>query len=200
MSRFKALASFLAKNNIAHVVVAGRPVAPVFGREQYENLRIKPNNKNQAAPNWLMFLKRFGIKSVPKEISGVDAGAFRYKYHSADNTICLWTQHRPDQNPTNTGFAGKTVLRVDETSDFKFGAIRSALVKISNVPPAFRRMTKDELRSLVNQLANTSNAQNDVKHLQEDLLDHDSALEMLDDSYSDFEDLGKAYKSVRKKQ
>lgn len=200
MSKFKALALFLAKNNIAHVVVAGRPVAPVFGREQYDSLRIKTNNKNQATPNWLVFLKRFNIKSVPKEISGIDAGAFRYKYHNADNTICMWTQHRPDQNPTNTGFAGKTVLRVDESSDFKFGAIRSALVKISNVQPTFKRMTKEELRSLVSQLANSINAQKDVTDIQKDLLDHDSAMEMLDDSYSDFEDLGKAYKSVRKKQ
>lgn len=198
MKSLEVISAFLVRKDIKHIVVSARNPAPVFGREQYQALRIKPNNKNQAAPNWLAFIKRFNIKPVPKELSGIDAGAFRYKYHNNDNTVCIWTQERPDQNPLNPGYAGKTVLRVDETSDFKFGAIRSALVKISNVPPAFKRMTKEELRSLVHQLTSTQTNQAEVKHLQEELLDHDSALDALDDKYSDFADFGQAYKETRK--
>jgi hypothetical protein len=199
MKSLEAVSAFLTKNNIKHIVVAGRNPAPVFGREQYEALKIKPNSKNQAAPVWHAFLRRFEILVVPKELQGIDAGAFKYKYHSRDNTICIWTQERPDQNPINPGNAGKTVVRVDDHSDFKFGALRSALVKISNVRPQYKRMTKQELSEMVQQLARQgTQSQKEVENLHEELLDHDSTLSLISDDYSDFEDLGKKYKEARK--
>lgn len=121
----QAISAHLSIHGIDHIVVAA-PYAPVGGRERFQKLVVNKDRNGASAGIWLDFLRKFGIKSVPERLSGVHAGAFKYQYSNPAHTVCVWTQERPDQNPERPGYAGVTVLRVEDNSPYKFGKIRSA--------------------------------------------------------------------------
>lgn len=192
----QVLSKHLSLRGIDHIVVAA-PLAPVGGRERFQKLIIKQDRNGACSGIWFDFLRKFGIKTVPEKLSGFHAGAFSYQYSNPSHSICIWTQERPDQNPLRPGYAGVSVLRVEDNAPHKFGKIRSALVQISNIPPTRKRMTKEELRGLVTQLQAQPNAV-DTTDIEDEIAEHDSALDALDDSeFSDFADFGRAYNDKR---
>lgn len=164
-----------------------------YGRERYQTLRIKLNSRNQASENWLTFLRKFGIQVKPEVLDRINGGSFRYQYSNRNKSICIWTQHRPDQNTVRPGSAGTTVVRVEETSSVPFGKVRSALVGVSNIPPKFTRMTRDQLHELSDQLVHQNNPVT-----VSDLVPHTKALDEMEDSKFDtLEDFGKHYQERR---
>jgi len=196
MASLKALSKVLDTHGVDHIVVAA-PSAPTEGRERFGKLVVKTDRYGAASSIWLGFLKKFGILPTPLVLQGVHAGAFRYQYCNKAKSICIWTQERPDQNPNNPGLAGIAVLRVDASSHVPFGKIRSALRSISNISPTRKRMTKDELRRLADQLKAQPKPL-DVTDIEDEMDEHDSALDALDDSeFVDFEDFGRAYQEKR---
>lgn len=164
-----------------------------YGRERYQELRIKLNNRNQASENWLKFLRKFSLQVKPEALDRINGGIFRYQYSNRDKSICIWTQHRPDQNTIRPGSAGTAVVRVEETAPVPFSKVRSTLVKTSNVPPTFTRMSRGQLRELSNQLVNQSNPVT-----VSDLVPHAKVLDdMEDSSFDTLEDFGKHYQERR---
>lgn len=160
-----------------------------YGRERYKSLRINLNSKNQASETWLKFLRLFKINTVPVKLDQINGGLFRYQYSNANKSICIWTQHRPDQNTIRPGHAGTVVVRVEDNSTVPFGKLRSALVRISNVPPLFTRMTSEQTQDLAMQLQDQPDPVN-----TQDLIKHESTLKDLNDSrFSSFDDFGLQY-------
>ena len=189
MLTLASLSRHLRLCGIDHVVIAARPHSPTYGRERFANIKIKLNRDGQATPAWYKFLHDFGIKTIPTQLVGIDAGAFSCAYANNNRSITIWTEFRPDQNTITPGRAGITILRVDDNSPHKFGKIRSALVKISNAEPMHKRMTKDELHELQHHLSKGPNSIINPKDQEE----HEEILDQLGDTkYKDFASLQKA--------
>lgn len=196
MVTLQALSKQLQINGINHiyVVVAGRPTASVYGREQFQKLSVKVNAAGQAGEIWLNFLRSFGIRTVPTALDPVNGGVFRYQYSNPKHSICIWTVSRPDQNPLRPGYAGTVVVRCDDNAPYAFGKVRSALVRISNIAPKYVRMTKQETMKLAEQLQ----GQADPVQVN-DLTEHSRTLTELEDSrFSSLEDFGTKYHVTKK--
>jgi len=85
-----ALSHQLKLNGHDHdMVIAGRPTASVYGREQFHKLSVKLNASGQASENWLGFLRGCGIKTTPTTLDPVHGGIFRYQYSNLNHSICI---------------------------------------------------------------------------------------------------------------
>ena len=147
----RATAKMLEDAGVAfQVVIAGRAPAPIYGREYFNDVRIKLNSKNQAGPAWMSFLRKAGLKTVPYEYKATwEGGVFRYRYTNSSKTIYVFTQGRPDvaEYGKPAGWAGDVVVLVTDESNIRFGVVRSALVASSRtgVPKSRSRRTRDQM-------------------------------------------------------
>lgn len=172
MSNMKALKVILLRSNVPHISVSGRVVtskvaSPTSGFEIFNNVKLKKTTKTNSE-NFANFCSKFGIIATSRDLADRSIyGEFHFEFKNRNGNIALWTQYHPvyDNGPkVKQGYLGKVALKVEDSSHFKFGAIRTALRNATEgIEPVFTKLTKSEIHTefiaLINETLNERNAQ-----------------------------------------
>ncbi len=168
--RSMSLSQVLARVNIPHVVVLGarlgRPLAGTTGFEIFTNLRLNQKRTVTFGDLFRRFCKSFRISTEAVELPN-DSIHTPYKFSFTNNSgsIILWTERHPVYDK---GDIGQAFLKVEPTSQFKFGAIRSGLKTVSNIKPSYTKVTKDdvyrELALMLNEKPDEVNPTSEQEH------------------------------------
>ena len=139
----------LAIANLPHIVVRTRKLSQ--GSEVFDDVRLIQRPRTSYGASFASFCREFKLSVVPEILEdNVIYGQYRYAFANRTGSIVVWTQFdplhvQPHEPASQAGRLGDVFIRVESNSPVTFGKLRSGFRKVANIPPKFKRITREDV-------------------------------------------------------
>lgn len=139
----------LAIANLPHVVVRTKKITR--GSEVFDGVRLVQRPRVSFGASFASFCREFKLSVVPEILEdSVIYGQYKYAFANRSGSIVVWTQFdpmhvQPHEPASKAGYLGDVFIRVEDDAPVTFGRLRSGFRKVANIPPKFKRITREDV-------------------------------------------------------